>query len=125
MTFIRFRRSEACSRPCAGSITGNKAIYLDGPGGSQVVATAIAAMTNYMRRGVANTHGKFPSSEETEHLIEAAKVALADLLACAPNEIAFGANATSNMFAVSRALSRSWNPGRRNRRFGDGSPFTH
>ena len=90
---------------------GNKAIYLDGPGGSQVVATAIAAMTNYMRRGVANTHGKFPSSEETEYLIEAAKAALADLLACAPTEIAFGANATSNMFAVSRALSRSWNPG--------------
>ena len=41
---------------------GNKAVYLDGPGGSQVVATAITAMTNYMRRGVANTHGKFPSS---------------------------------------------------------------
>ena len=38
-------------------------------------------------------------------------MALADLLACAPNEIAFGANATSNMFVVSRALSRSWNPG--------------
>lgn len=68
-------------------------------------------MTNYMRRGVANTHGKFPSSEETETLIESAKAALGDLLACAPNEIAFGANATSNMFAVSRALSRSWNPG--------------
>ena len=90
---------------------GNKAVYLDGPGGSQVVATAITAMTNYMRRGVANTHGKFPSSEETEALIESAKAALGDLLACAPSEIAFGANATSNMFAVSRALSRSWNPG--------------
>ena len=38
---------------------GNKAVYLDGPGGSQVVATAITAMTNYMRRGVANTHGIF------------------------------------------------------------------
>ena len=55
---------------------GNKAVYLDGPGGSQVVATAITAMTNYMRRGVANTHGKFPSSEETEALIESAKAAL-------------------------------------------------
>ena len=90
---------------------GSKAVYLDGPGGSQVVASAITAMTNYMRRGVANTHGKFPSSEETECLIGAAKAALADLLACAPGEIAFGANATSNMFAVSRALSRGWNPG--------------
>ena len=78
---------------------GNKAVYLDGPGGSQVVATAITAMTNYMRRGVANTHGKFPSSEETEALIESAKAALGDLLACAPNEIAFGANATSNPVA--------------------------
>lgn len=90
---------------------GNKAVYLDGPGGSQVVATAITAMTNYMRRGVANTHGKFPSSEETEELISAAKTALGDFFVCSPDEIAFGANATSNMFAVSRALSRSWNPG--------------
>lgn len=90
---------------------GSKAVYLDGPSGSQVVSTAITAMTNYMRHGVATTHGKFPSSEETEDIIKAAKVALADLLACAPNEIAFGANATSNMFAVSRALSRSWSLG--------------
>lgn len=89
---------------------GNPAVYLDGPGGSQVVATAITAMTNYMRRGVANTHGKFPSSEETESLIASAREALADLFACTSDEIAFGANATSNMFAVSRALSRSWTP---------------
>lgn len=89
---------------------GKHAVYLDGPGGSQVVATAITAMTNYMRRGVANVHGKFPSSEETEGLIASAKEALADLLGCAPDEIAFGANATSHMFAVSRALSRGWTP---------------
>lgn len=90
---------------------GNKAVYLDGPGGTQVVSTAIAAMTDYMRNGVANTHGKFPSSEETENIIKSAKEALADLLACMPNEIAFGANATSNMFTVSRALSQNWHPG--------------
>ena len=87
---------------------GKPAVYLDGPGGSQVVATAITAMTNYMRRGVANVHGKFPSSEETERLIASAREALADLLGCAPDGIAFGANATSNMFAVSRALARGW-----------------
>lgn len=110
-TSIPFRKSEACSRPWCRLHNGNKAVYLDGPGGSQVVATAITAMSNYMRRGVANTHGKFPSSEETEAIIESAKAALGDLLACTPGEIAFGANATSNMFAVSRALSRSWNPG--------------
>ena len=68
---------------------GNKAVYLDGPGGSQVVSTAITAMSNYMRRGVANTHCKFPSSEETEAIIESAKAALGDLLACTPGEIAF------------------------------------
>lgn len=90
---------------------GKPAVYLDGPGGSQVVESGIEAMTAYMRRGVANLHGAFPSSEETDLMILEAKAALADMLGCGAREIAFGANATSQIFAASRAVSRNWKSG--------------
>jgi cysteine desulfurase family protein (TIGR01976 family) len=86
-------------------------VYFDGPGGSQVVEAAIDAMAGYMRRGGANLHGLFPSSHETEKIIEEAKEALGDLLGVDKREIAFGANATSLTFAVSRALGRNIKPG--------------
>lgn len=92
------------------TINGRPAIYFDGPGGSQMLEPAIAAMTAYMRRGGANLHGQFPSSHETEEHIAEAKLAMADLLAASPHEIAFGANATTLLFAISRALSHSWQP---------------
>ena len=82
-------------------------VYFDGPGGSQVVETAIEAMSNYMRSGGANLHGQFPTSHETEKIIIEAKEALGDLLGVNQREIAFGANATSLTFAVARALGRN------------------
>jgi selenocysteine lyase/cysteine desulfurase len=45
---------------------GRRVVYLDGPGGSQVVKSAIDAVTHYMSRGGANLHGAFPTSVETE-----------------------------------------------------------
>ena len=48
---------------------GRKAVYFDGPGGSQVARPAMEAMTRYMERGGANLHGAFPSSIETEETI--------------------------------------------------------
>lgn len=90
---------------------GKPAAYLDGPGGSQVVESAIEAMVGYMRGGVANLHGQFPSSEETDQAILDAKAALGDMLGVTGGEIAFGVNATSLIFSVSRALAQDWNPG--------------
>jgi cysteine desulfurase family protein (TIGR01976 family) len=85
-----------------------QAIYMDGPGGSQVVKSAIDAMVLYMSRGGANLHGEFPTSKETEQHIEAARRAVADLVGAKPSEVAFGQNSTSLMFPVARALSRTW-----------------
>jgi cysteine desulfurase family protein (TIGR01976 family) len=87
------------------------AAYFDGPGGTQVAATCMAAMLAYMRRGGGNLHGVFPSSVETEAHIQEARTAMADLLEAAPEEIVFGANATTLAFALSRALGRDWKPG--------------
>jgi cysteine desulfurase family protein (TIGR01976 family) len=85
--------------------------YLDGPGGSQAVQAAIDAICGYMCRGGANLHGPFPSSRETETLITEARQAVAALFNAQPNEVAFGANTTSLIFSVSRALATTWQPG--------------
>ena len=85
--------------------------YFDGPGGSQVVGTCIDAMAKYMRRGGANLHGQFPSSLETEAHIEEARLAMADLLNASPEEIAFGASATTLLFHLARAIGRDWKQG--------------
>jgi cysteine desulfurase family protein (TIGR01976 family) len=87
---------------------GNQAIYLDGPGGSQVVKAAIDEMVSYMSRGGANLHGEFPTSKETEQHIANARKAIADLVGAKPAEVAFGQNSTSLMFHISRALSKTW-----------------
>jgi cysteine desulfurase family protein (TIGR01976 family) len=90
---------------------GRRAVYLDGPGGSQVCQPAIDAMARYMQRGGANLHGVFPTSTETERVLRDARGAAADLLGAEPGEVAFGANMTTITFAVSRALAKTWDRG--------------
>jgi cysteine desulfurase family protein (TIGR01976 family) len=90
---------------------GRRAIYFDGPGGSQVARSAIEAVSGYMTRGGANLHGPFPTSVETEALLRDARQAAADLLGAKPEEVAFGANMTTITFAISRALARTWDEG--------------
>ncbi|PLT30445.1 cysteine desulfurase-like protein [Peribacillus deserti] len=86
-------------------------IYMDGPGGSQVVKAAIEAITSYMENGGANLHGAFPTSQETENIIAEAKNIIADFLNVKEAEIAFGANMTTLAFAVSWSLGRKWGKG--------------
>jgi cysteine desulfurase family protein (TIGR01976 family) len=90
---------------------GHRVAYFDGPGGTQVPEPVVAAMADYLRHHNANTHWRYPTSEETDAILRAAREALADLLNAAPDEIAFGANMSTLTFHVARALARSWSPG--------------
>ncbi|MFW5943386.1 MAG: cysteine desulfurase-like protein [Chloroflexota bacterium] len=93
-------------------VDGHAALYLDGPGGTQVAEPVIAAMADFMRRGGSNLGGPFASSDFSEAVVQAAREAAADLYnAARPEEIVFGQNMTSLTFAMSRALARSWQPG--------------
>ncbi len=87
---------------------GRGVVYFDGPGGSQVARQAIEAITGYMERGGANLHGVFPTSTETEEILADTRMAAADFLGAAPEEVAFGANMTTLTFEISRALARWW-----------------
>ena len=85
---------------------GHAVAYFDGPGGTQVPRAVVAAMNDYLYHHNANTHWAYPTSAETDELIESARGALADFLNAAPHEIAFGANMTTLAYHLSRALGR-------------------
>ena len=91
---------------------GRPYVYLDGPGGTQVPRTVIAAIEDYLVRANANTHGEFLTSRRTDETIANARQAMADLLnAPSPSEIIFGANMTTLSFHLSHALERELRAG--------------
>lgn len=90
---------------------GKQVVYMDGPGGSQIVIGAIKEMEKYLAGGGANLGGSFPTSIEITEKIAEAKSAVADLFNAKPSEVAFGPNATTMMFNLSRAISRDWKKG--------------
>ncbi|HEY7504870.1 MAG TPA: cysteine desulfurase-like protein [Gemmatimonadales bacterium] len=90
---------------------GRPVAYFDGPGGTQVPRTVTDTVTDYLLHHNANTHWRYPSSRETDAMLEAAREALADLLGASPEEVAFGANMTTLTFHLARGLGRAWGEG--------------
>jgi selenocysteine lyase/cysteine desulfurase len=85
--------------------------YFDSPGGAQMPREVIDAMMRCMEAGRANIHCHFPSSDETMKKLENGRKAIAALFNARPNEVSYGANATTIMFQVARALMHEWNAG--------------
>jgi cysteine desulfurase family protein (TIGR01976 family) len=87
---------------------GHPVAFLDGPGGTQVPSSVVAAITDcYAKRNV-NTHGNFPPSVELDARLLAARAAIADFLGAAgPERISIGQNMTSLAFALSHAIGHS------------------
>ena len=85
--------------------------YLDGPGGTQVPQPVIDAMSDYLLHHNANTHWRYPTSEETDRLLDQAREIFGAFLGAAPQEISFGNNMTTITFHVARALGRAWQAG--------------
>lgn len=91
---------------------GKPVVYMDGPGGTQVPESVIEAIASYYRTSNANAHGSFITSHETDELVDRVRATLADFVgASSPNSISFGPNMTTLNFALSRAISRSIEPG--------------
>jgi cysteine desulfurase family protein (TIGR01976 family) len=85
--------------------------YFDGPGGTQVPRQVVDAMNDYLYRHNANTHWNYPTSAETDALLDAARVALADFVNGDATEIAFGLNMTTLTFHLARGLAARWSKG--------------
>src|SRR4029453_3728860 len=80
--------------------------YFDGPGGTQVPRAVVEAMADYLYAHNANTHWRYPSSEETDAAIQEARQTLADFLNAESSEVVFGQNMTTLTYHLSRALGR-------------------
>jgi cysteine desulfurase family protein (TIGR01976 family) len=87
------------------------AVYLDGPGGSQVPEQVIHAMSAYLRDANANLGGAFATSAASDDVMERGRAAAADFTGGEPTGIAFGANMTTLNFLLAHALARTLEPG--------------
>jgi cysteine desulfurase family protein (TIGR01976 family) len=83
----------------------------DGPAGTQVVDTAITAMTNWLSDGSNGCGGGyFDAAHKADELLERTRATLGRLFGADPEGIAFGPNMTSITFAISRAISATLRP---------------
>jgi cysteine desulfurase family protein (TIGR01976 family) len=101
----------ALAQTVTGPSAKYPAVFLDGPGGTQVPRRVIDAIADYLSRNNANTGGAYETSRNTDRMIADARSAMADFLNCDSDEIVFGANMTTLTFAMSRALGRDLGPG--------------
>src|SRR5579885_3169814 len=90
----------------AMKVNDRPATFLDGPGGTQVPRQVIEAISNHLIHSNANTGGAFATSRQSDAVIAATRVAMADFLGCSANEIVFGPNMTTLTIMLSRAIGR-------------------
>jgi len=89
-----------------------RAIFLDGPGGTQVPQRVIDAVAHYYTHCNANHGGLFATSQDSDRVLQRAHEAMADLVnAPSAEEIVFGNNMTSLTFHFTRSLARTLRPG--------------
>jgi cysteine desulfurase family protein (TIGR01976 family) len=93
------------------TVAGQPAVFLDGPGGTQVPRRVIDAISDYLKNSNANTNGAYATSRRTDAVVAAARAAMADFFGCDSDEVVFGPNMTTLTFAMSRAIGRELGPG--------------
>jgi cysteine desulfurase family protein (TIGR01976 family) len=86
----------------------------DAPAGTQMVDTAIDAVSAWMASGsTAAAGGPFAATEECSALIARARAAVGALLGAEPAGVCFGPNMTTLTFSFSRAVAATLRPGDR------------
>jgi cysteine desulfurase family protein (TIGR01976 family) len=88
------------------TVNGHPAVFFDGPGGTQVPQRVIDAISNYLRRDNANGGGAYATSRRSDAMVAEARVAMADFLNCADDEVVFGPNMTTLTYMISRSIGR-------------------
>ena len=88
------------------------AVFLDNPGGTQVVKNCLDRILEYLIETNANLHGAYKTSRESDAVLLNARTAMAEFInAARVEEILFGQNMTSLAFQLSRSLARTLGPG--------------
>lgn len=93
-------------------VNGRPLIFIDGPAGTQVPQSVIDSISGYYSTSNANTHGAFPTTQETDNVIDSMRLSMAALLGAeGPETISIGQNMTTLNFSLARAMSRVLHPG--------------
>ncbi|NLY82395.1 MAG: cysteine desulfurase-like protein [Clostridiales bacterium] len=95
----------------ARTVNGYPAAYLDGPGGTQVPKRVVDKVNDYLYYHNANCDGAYATSRESDAMMENAREVFADYFNCGADEVAFGANTSSNNFRLALGLVRTMEPG--------------
>jgi cysteine desulfurase family protein (TIGR01976 family) len=91
---------------------GGLPIHFDNPAGTQVPQRVIDAVANYYSTMNANAGGTFATSHRSDAMLQAARETVADFLnAPRADEIVFGPNTTTLLFALSRAIGKTLKSG--------------
>jgi cysteine desulfurase family protein (TIGR01976 family) len=85
--------------------------FLDGAGGTQVPESVIEAISDAYRSGLSNVHGPWAASRRSDHLIDAAREAVADLTGGEAGGVFLGPNMTTLTYRLAGALAKTWGPG--------------
>jgi cysteine desulfurase family protein (TIGR01976 family) len=100
-------------RPRFPGVRGGWARF-DGPAGTQMVDSAITAMSEWAASGDnANAGGTFAAADATDALLERTRHRVAALLGANPDGVVFGANMTTLTLAFTRAIAATLRPGAR------------
>jgi cysteine desulfurase family protein (TIGR01976 family) len=92
-------------------VAGRSVAYFDGPAGTQVPRAVAQAVADHLLHHNGNRRFAFPTSTETDALVQRGRQAAADFLGASPDEVVFGANMTTLTFHLARALGRQLHPG--------------
>lgn len=91
---------------------GGLPIHFDNPAGTQVPQRVIDAVAHYYSTMNANAGGSFATSHRSDAMLQSARETVADFLnAPRSDEIVFGPNMTTLMFALSRAIGKTLHVG--------------
>lgn len=94
------------------TLDSHPAVFFDNPGGTQVTAAVIEAVSDYYKTANANVGGAFATSRRTDAVVADARAAMADLLnAPGPETIVFGPSMTALTFHLARSLAETIQPG--------------
>src|SRR5918999_6144677 len=106
---------ERCRRDfptLARTLDGLPLAFFDGPAGTQVPNAVIDAVSGYYRTANANTHGYFPTTRETDQLLQETRETVVAFLGAADwRSVSFGQNMTTLTYSLSYALARELRPG--------------
>lgn len=91
---------------------GTTAIFMDGPGGTQVPECVIDAISGYYKNSNSNTHGEFFTAKETDAVIAGMRKSVAALLGAEDEKaISIGQNMTTLNFSLARGIAHNLKPG--------------